>query len=173
MIRRVLAVTVLTLSLVVLGGTVAETASAQYNPTECRFVTDSPSATAGQTIKISGQGFTPGQVANFTINGIPIASAVADTTGGIDTTAVIPSSLPAGTYEIVVDSCAGQPQVSSIDISGSSANAASGAASSGSTSGSLTSSGADPMPFVKAALLLMAVGGFIVLATKRRDHART
>jgi len=173
-IRRIVALTVCTLAAVGIVG--VGTAQAQYNETDCRFLVTPLEPAPGQEVTINGQGFPANQPVNFNLGQFTIASATTDAGGGVYATGVIPN-VEDGTYDITVD-CGGVASNESITVNSganSSGNNASGsnAGSTGSTTGSLAGTGADPLPFVKAALMLLAVGGLIVLATKRRQPART
>lgn len=155
----------------------ADSASAQYNPTNCGFIVTPTSVTAGDTVTITGQGFPSGSTVIFTVDGIAIATTTAtnDYIGAVDTTAVIPADLPTGSYVVSVD-CAGVSSTQTIDVASSSSASgqqSSGTGSSGTSSGSLADTGANTMPFLKAALLLIAFGALILLSTKRGRHART
>lgn len=172
MIRRVLAVAGVMACLAVGFVATANVASAQYEPGQCGFIVTPSSVVAGETVSITGQGFPSGSVVTFSLGGIVIAQATASTdgTGVVSTSATIPSNIDTGSYTITAD-CAGTVATQSINISA--ASSSSGNTNSGSTSGSLASTGLDPMPIVKIGLLLLACGGLVVLASKRREHARS
>jgi antitoxin (DNA-binding transcriptional repressor) of toxin-antitoxin stability system len=174
-IRRVLAagLAVLCLTAGLVAG--ADVASAQYAPGACVIIVDPTSVSAGETVQITAQGFPPGQTVTFTVAGIPIASVTAsnDVAGQVTTSATIPADLPEGTYTIEAQ-CGNQLATASVNVSSAASNAGAGnrSAGSGSTSGSLAGTGADPMPFVKAGLLLLACGGLILLAVRKREPVR-
>ena len=174
MIRRVLAATGVMLSVAVGLFVFPDTATAQYNPIECSFSYTPPSVAAGDSITITGQGFPSGALVTFMLNGSILAQANASTdgTGFVTVDATIPANLPAGTYDISTSDCPNNSvAVQAINVSaGSSANSSGNA---GSSSGSLTSTGRDPVPMIKIALMLLAGGGLVLLASRRRQHART
>jgi hypothetical protein len=145
----------------------AQPAHAQYTPVECAFIITPSSATAGETVTITGQGFPPNQTFTFAVNGIAFATGTSDAAGTITATGTVPSSVGSGTFNITVD-CGGILATQSINVTAASSNG-----NTGSTSGSLASTGLDVMPFVKAALLLLGVGGLLLLTARRREHSHS
>ncbi|MBI2705697.1 MAG: hypothetical protein HYX32_10475 [Actinobacteria bacterium] len=162
-IRKAAVVVVSLFTLLGLGLVLAPAASAQYNPNPCGFIITPTTVAPGQTINIVGQNFPPNQPVTFTLAQFTIATATADANGNVNAIGTIPAELPDGTYTISVD-CLGVSSTQSVNVSSASAAQNPG----GSTAGSLAVTGADVLPFVKAALVLLALGGLLVIATRRR-----
>jgi LPXTG-motif cell wall-anchored protein len=162
-IRRVLAVTAL---LLCLGAPVvtAAPAFAQYGG-QCGFVLTPTTVTPGSTVQVVGQNALPNELLIFTINGITIGETTADPSGNFSATLTIPTTLPPGTYS--VDTNCGNA-VSSQSLNVSSANADNGNAAN--DAGNLPSTGSNTMLFLRWALALIAIGGLVVLGTRRRQH---
>lgn len=160
-IRRLLAMAAL---LVVVGAPVAPAAFAQYVPGQPGFIIDPTTIPVGGTFGITGQGCPPGSQVVFSINGTTIGTAQAsnDSTGSFATSITLPTSFGPGTYT-VVGRCGDVVMQNQLTVTGA---AASGARAS--TSGTLPSTGIDALPFVRGALVLVALGGLLVLAGTRK-----
>ena len=161
MIRRVLAVSALLLCLSAPVVT-ASPAFAQYGGT-CGFVLTPTTVTPGQTVQVVGQNATPFELLVFTINGVTIGTTTADANGNFSATLTIPTNLPAGTYSIDTN-C--DNAVSSQSINVSSANNA----ANNNNSNNLPNTGSNSLLFLRWALALIAVGGLILLGTRRRHQ---
>ena len=159
MIRRVLAVSAL---LLCLGAPVivASPAMAQYGGT-CGFVLTPTTVTPGGTVQVVGQNANPNEVLVFTIGDpITIGTTTADSNGNFTATLTIPADLAPGTYSVDVN-CGNS--VSSQTLNVSAANAENAA-------GNLPTTGSNTLLYLRWALALIALGGLIVLATRRQRH---
>jgi hypothetical protein len=114
----------------------------------------------GQTITITGTGWTPGSVVTVTFESDPVnlGSATADEVGRIALQAQTPS-VPLGTHVIRATSGADEALTTILVVSPSQARAAGTLARTGSS---------HSLPLARMALGLMAFGGLIVAASRRR-----
>jgi LPXTG-motif cell wall-anchored protein len=167
-IRRLMALT----AVLVAVGTPIAPAFAQYVPGEPGFIIDHTTIPVGGTFGITGQGCPPGSTVVFSLNGTTIGTAQAsnDSAGTFSTSITLPSSFGPGTYT-VIGRCGDIVMQNQITVT--SGAAASGAGRTASTSGALPSTGADSLPYVRAGLVLVALGGLLVLATRRRRHSHS
>jgi hypothetical protein len=149
--RRALLITGFIVAALLVGLSAAP-ASAQYGPGTGGAVTcDAGSAPPGATVTCTVTGCPPGSTANFTMNGEPIGSAPVGDDGSASTDVTIPSG--GGTLGVTCG-----------DVSASFGLGAAEAAA----TGSLARTGSDSLPLARIAMVLVAVGGLVVLAARRR-----
>jgi hypothetical protein len=144
----------------------ASPAMAQYGGT-CGFVLTPTTVTPGGTVQVVGQNANPNEVLVFTIGDpITIGTTTADANGNFTATLTIPADLAPGTYSVDVN-CGNS--VSSQTLNVSAANANNGNAAN--AEGNLPTTGSNTLLYLRWALALIALGGLIVLATRRQRHA--
>ena len=110
----------------------------------------------GQTITVSGTGCGAGETVNFFLDGQPAGSTTADQNGNFSGPVTIPPNEPAGTHTITAE-CG--THVLGFEITVNPTAATSSLSRTGSSS---------TIPLSGVAFALLAVGGFLVLAARRR-----
>lgn len=172
MTRRLLAITALVFTL---GVGLAPAAQAQYVPGQCGFTITPSTATPGSTITFAGTGGTPGETLQFRINATIIGTGTVNPDGTFSVTGTVPSNVSPGQYTVTV-SCNGVDISNILTVVSESAgvipgtSGTSGTFGTAGTYGTLPQTGSNAMLLLRVALALVAVGGLIVLGTRRR-HA--
>lgn len=185
--------------------TFGSVAGAQYPPAVCTVTVSPTSAAPGDTVTLSGSltdnAAPKGPIANqeivFTVDGLPLGSAVTDADGNFSTEVTIPADLAPGTYTIVAD-CGEGPDgeiLGNTDIrvtgstpttpttpggggnqgNGGNQGGGSGGSGSGSTGGgNLARTGTDLGLPVQIGVALLALGGIaLALSASRRRRGAT
>jgi 5'-nucleotidase len=142
----------------------ASPAMAQYGGT-CGFVLTPTTVQPGGTVQVVGQNANPNEVLVFKIGSITIGTATADADGNFTATLTIPADLAPGTYSVDVN-CGNS--VSSQTLNVAAANANNGNAEN--AAGNLPTTGSNTLLYLRWALALIALGGLIVLASRRQRH---
>jgi LPXTG-motif cell wall-anchored protein len=140
----------------------ASAAHAQYVPGEPGIIVDPNTVEVGGTIDVQGQGCPSGSEVTIYVDDILIATTVAsdDGTGSFDVKdIVLPSSIGPGTY--TVHAFCGELDLTAVLT-------VTAVATTTPTQTVLPVTGSDNGVYVKAALALIAVGGLLVLGTRRR-----
>jgi LPXTG-motif cell wall-anchored protein len=174
MIRRILVLATLVVGFLAMSGTAP--ASAQYEG-PCGILIDPAVVAPGGTVNISGQGAPPGAVLEAYIGDVFLGSTTAtDDDDGVFFfgNLTIPNSLAPGDYTITVSIQGGAPFDEDCQFADVLTNVLtiqapprppSGNQGGG---GALPATGSDPMPTVQFAAMLLAVGGLLVLSTRKR-----
>jgi hypothetical protein len=145
----------------------ASPAMAQYGGT-CGFVLTPTTVQPGGTVQVVGQNANPNEVLVFTIGDpITIGQTQADANGNFTATLTIPADLAPGTYSVDVN-CGNS--VSSQTLNVSAANAENNNGNAENAAGNLPTTGSNTLLYLRWALALIALGGLIVLATRRQRH---
>jgi LPXTG cell wall anchor motif len=170
----------------------AATAGAQVYPTPTLFATISDTTpTPGETVTITAGGYVPGTTVTVTLEpeGTVLGTAVADADGNVTLTVTIPADLSLGDHAVAVtgETTAGVV-TQAIPITVVSPSAADGGTQVPGTAGGfvpgavggadvtvtggLPRTGSDnSMPLARAAALLVAIGGVMVLTARSRRAA--
>lgn len=163
MIRRLLIVGAVALTALAF----ASPAGAQYDPGVAGLTLTNGDGSSGATcnpggaLTASAAGFQPGTEVTFTFNSDPVVLGTA--TAGDDTVASIQTTWPAnasdGTHTVVASGTDGTGpfEVSSSTVCGVS-----------SSGGALPRTGSDSAPLFQIAIALVAAGGILVLAARKR-----
>lgn len=154
MIRRVLAIAAM---LLVVSATAA---NAQYIPDQPGFIITPPTTTPGGAISFSGQGCPPNSTVTFTLNGQVIGQGQAAADGTFFIPGQAPNIAP-GQYTVIA-TCGDVTMSNILTIVSGSSTIIPG------TSGTLPQTGSNSLVIARVALALLAVGGLIVLGTRRR-----
>ncbi len=78
----------------------------KYPPGQCKFVTSTTSAKAGDPVAVQGTGFSALCFANVTLDGVQLASLPTDATGSFSGTVTIPAGTKQGGHTLsAADSC--------------------------------------------------------------------
>lgn len=170
MIRRLLIVGAVVLTALAF----APAAHAQYDP-DVQGLTltngdgsSGASCNPGGPLSISAQGFMPGTEVTFTFNSDPVVLGTA--TAGDDAVASLQSTWPAdaadGEHTVTASGTAadgsGSLEVSASTVCG---------VSTGGAGGALPRTGSDSAPLFQIAIALVAAGGILVLAARKRMHS--
>ena len=155
MIRRVLAIAAMLLLVP------ATAAYAQYNPGQPGFIITPSTTTAGSQVSFVGEGCPPGSTVTFTSNGATLGSGPVGSDGKFSVPGTVPSSFGPGQYTVTA-TCGNVVMTNILTVVASTSGVIPG------TSGSLSRTGSDSMLLVRVGLGLLAAGGLVVLATRRR-----
>lgn len=161
-IRLVLAVLATTLVLLT-----AAPAQAQDYPGGPTLTVDRPSVVCGDTVVITGKDFLPNSEVTLTVGGQVIGTVMTDDQGNFSFPWTVPCSLSGSVTVTAEDGV----NTLSVSITVGAPGPAPTAAPTPGTSGTLPRTGSDSDLLVRGGLLLVAVGGLLVLATRKRDRA--
>lgn len=169
MIRRMLVLGAMVVA--VFGATVsmAASAGAQYVPGEPGIIVDPSCSPVGGNISVEGSGVADSSTVTIQINGQTIGTTTANNEGDFLTGQItLPTTFTSGEYQIhAIQGSLDLTAVLSI-ATGPCAVAATNVTQT--TSSTLPVTGTNSGEWVKIGLALVAVGGLLVLATRRR-HA--
>ena len=161
MIRRLLVVAALLVTAVASLGVTATAASAQYHPGTPGIIVDPGSTQVGGKITVEGSGCPANVTVTLKIGDIVIGTVTSNDEGDfIDSDIVLPPSIGPGTYTIHA-LCGDLDLTTVLSVSAL-------APTTTAATGTLPRTGTDSGLWVKIGLSLVAVGGLLVLATRRR-----
>ncbi len=150
---------------------VAPTASASPYFQGCTLGVSTPTVVVGDQLSVTATGYPAGSVVTFTLHSTPVVlgSAVADANGQATLVFTLPVGTTPGVHQITANGvplgeC--DPDVSTNLM----VDAAVTATTAG--SGTLPRTGTNSAELVQLALVLIAVGGLITLATRKRRQSR-
>jgi LPXTG-motif cell wall-anchored protein len=156
-----------------LGGVVllfaAPAATAQDYPGGPTLTVDRPSVVCGDTVVITGKDFLPNTEVTLTVGGEVIGTVMTDGQGNFSFRWTVPCSLSGSVTVTATDDVNTLSVSITVSAPGPSPTAAPSPTPSG--TGTLPRTGSDNDGLVRAGLLLVAVGGLLVLATRKRDRA--
>ena len=158
MIRRVLAIAAMLLLVP------ATAAYAQYNPGQPGFIITPSTTTAGSQVSFVGEGCPAGSTVTFTSNGVTLASGPVGSDGKFAVPGTVPASFGPGQYTVTA-TCGDVLMTNILTVVAATSGVIPGTSG---TSGSLPRTGSDSMLLVRIGLGLLAAGGLVVLATRRR-----
>ncbi len=171
MLRRMMVIAAATAAVLVVGA--APVGAQQYPPSNNSVTVDDVTPHPCQSVTITAGTYSAGSTVEFTLASTPtsLGSATADANGVATLTAAIPDGTEPGDHTITASgtSDAGPlSQTVTVDVSGNCAGEVTTLTPAG-ASGPLPKTGSNStMPLARAAALLMAVGGVLLLATRRR-----
>lgn len=144
----------------------AAPAAAQDGYNDTPSLTCTPSTVdVGTQVTCTVTGCTPGSVADFTLNGVAVGSATAGPDASI--TFPVPPGTPPG-QAVVGATCPGLATALSTQLSVITATGVATPSSTTTTPGTLTQTGANSLGLAQISLALIAVGGLLVLASRKR-----
>lgn len=145
----------------------SSTGTSQYPPGQCSAGVSASSALPGQPVTAFGDGFRPGIRVNFRFSGgFFLGSAVADASGHVSLSFLIPSSAAAGMHTITLTG-GGRTTTTSIRVLSTSSAAV--VTSGNTTTGGLATTGANNLvPLVGGGAALVAVGAMTLFVVRRR-----
>jgi hypothetical protein len=135
----------------------------------CTLVLSQVTVTQGGQLQVTAEGYPSGAVVTFTLHSttlVDLGSATADANGNATLAFTLPADTPAGMHAITASGVpAGQcdPEVSTnlMVLAQSTTNTSTSA-------GSLPRTGTNSFELLQIALILIAIGGLITLATRKR-----
>jgi len=138
----------------------------------CSLAVSPLTASAGQTVTITGKGFNAGAEVTFTIDTTPpvvLGTATADSSGVATLAWVVPADMATGTHTISAagDGCSDPAKVSgevTLVLADTQTNT---------SAGTLPRTGGDYTNLLRLGILLVAAGGLVVLATRKRSTDST
>lgn len=175
--------------------TICDGGCAEPEPEAPRIELGAVSAVAGGIVTVTGTGFAPGSELRIELRStpVPLGTATADETGSFRATVTLPADTVPGAHSIVVIDPDGVETSTPLTVtaaagggvpgggvpgnggaggasgSGGVAAPGQGAGSGTGAAGSLAATGADSLPFLLGAVLLLGTGlGLIVLRRRRR-----
>ncbi|KJL26283.1 Endonuclease/Exonuclease/phosphatase family protein [Microbacterium oxydans] len=153
-------------------------------PAQPAVALESESVVAGGAVTVSGTGFRADTTLRIELRStpIPLGTVTTDATGGFRATVTVPADTSPGAHRIVLIDQDGVETAAAVTVTASTGGSAPGAApggapggrgdartGSGATgNGSLATTGADSTAFLLAGALLLALGGGLVIARRRR-----
>lgn len=170
MLRRMLVIAAATAALVV---GAAPAGAQQYPPSNNSVTIDDVTPHPCQAVTITAATYSPGSTVEFTLASTltALGSATADANGVATLTAAIPDGTEPGDHTITATGTSENGPLSqsiTVDVVGNCAGEATKTTTADAT-GALPKTGSNStMPLARTAALLMAVGGVLLLATRRR-----
>ncbi len=166
MIRRMLVLGAMVFAALAATAMLATSAGAQYVPGQPGIIVTPSCSAVGGNITVEGSGVPASSVVTISVNGITLGTVTANPDGDFLTSALaLPTSLTSGQYTLHATTGA-IDLTATLDVAtGPCAVAAATAAQGG---GTLPVTGTNSGEWVKAGLSLVAIGGLLVLATRRR-----
>lgn len=147
----------------------ASPAKAQDNYEETPTLTCTPATVeAGTQVTCTITGCNTGSVADFEFNGVPVGSATAASPASI--TFPVPEGTPPG-QAVVSATCPGVATALSTQLNVITATGTAAPSTSTTTPSTLTATGANSLGLAQISLALIAVGGLLVLASRKRRAA--
>jgi hypothetical protein len=138
---------------------------------------DATTVTAGDTVRLCGEGFLPGEQVQAFLHSDPVLLGLttAASDGHVDVTVTVPHSTPAGTHHLELRGVSSglsllSDAITVVAAPGETVTTPS-ATGTGTDTGTLAATGADSRGLAAGALLLVLAGALAVAATRRRDLA--
>ena len=171
MLRRILVIAAATAAVLVVGA--APVGAQQYPPPNNSVTVDDVTPHPCQSVTVTAGTFTAGSTVEFTLASTPtsLGSATANDSGIATVTAAIPEGTKPGDHTITATGTGAAGPLSqsiTVDVVGSCAGEATTPTTAGAGAPLPKTGSNSTMPLARAAALLLAVGGVLLLATRRR-----
>jgi len=155
----------------------------QYPPGQCKLMTSASAVRQGQSLTISGDGFTPGTTVSFLMDGVVIGTAIADPTGHVSLTFTVPMGTSVGRHSLSMSgggrlltggvtvlsaSTQGSVLPSGTQAGATQAGASAGSQFSGGGSSLATTGAGELTPLAGGGAALVGLGAMTMLAARRR-----
>jgi LPXTG-motif cell wall-anchored protein len=160
-IRRMLVLGALLVTTMATLAVTATTASAQYVPGTPGIIVDPGSTTVGGTVTVTGTGCPANVTVTIRIGTVVVGTATSNNAGNFTFTVKLPPSIGPGQYTV-------HALCGALDLTAVLSVSALPATTTIATGGTLPKTGTDSGLWVKIGLSFVAVGGLLVLATRRR-----
>jgi hypothetical protein len=149
-------------------------AFADYDPNAIGITTSTSATCDNGTLTVNGVNFEPGESVSLTLNGsVVLGSAVADPNGSFSTTVTIPASTAPGTaYTIVATGTSGDSSSTGITVAATCTTSGLAFTPSASSGSGLAFTGADIAAMSGVGAVALGLGGFLILAGRRRRTSR-
>lgn len=166
MIRRMLVLGAMVFAALAATAMLATSAGVQYVPGQPGIIVDPGCSPVGGNITVEGSGVPANSVVTITVNGTTLGTATANGDGDFLTASLpLPATLTSGQYTL-------HATTGSVDLTATldvaTGPCAVSAATVAQSPGTLPVTGTNSGEWVKAGLSLVAIGGLLVLATRRR-----
>jgi len=123
---------------------------------------DDSTTTPGQTVTISGTNCVPGQTVTISLNGTTLATAVTKDDGTFSATFNVPAGTAPGSYTVDAAGCTTEVLGVTITVGAAAVPAAAALPQTGAS---------NTEPLVRTGVVLIAVGGLVVFAVRKRRLA--
>ena len=163
MIRRMLVLGALLVTTMATLAITATSASAQYVPGTPGIVVNPGSTTVGGEVTVQGTGCPANVTVTIKIGDIVVGTATSNDAGNFTFHVKLPPSITPGQYTV-------HALCGDLDLTAVLSVSALPVSTTIATGGTLPKTGTDSGMWVKVGLSLVAVGGLLVLATRRRRH---
>jgi len=167
-IRRMLVLSAMVCAFLAATTMLATSAGAQYVPGQPGIIVDPSCSPLGGQITVEGSGVTPNSTVTIQINGVTLGTATSNPDGDFLTGKLtLPPSITSGQYTL--HALSGSLDLTAVlsVASGPCAVAANNVTAT-TVASTLPVTGTNSGEWVKAGLSLVAIGGLLVLATRRR-----
>jgi LPXTG-motif cell wall-anchored protein len=166
-IRRMLVLSAMVLATLTATAMLATSAGAQYVPGTPGIIVNPSCSAVGGTITVEGSGFPDSATVTIQVNGATLGTTTSNDEGDFLTSALaLPAGLTSGTYTL--HAVSGSTDLTSVLNIAVGPCAVAAANVTNSTAATLPVTGTNSGDWVKAGLSLLAIGGLLVLATRRR-----
>lgn len=138
-----------------------------YGPNAPSVTTNTSSVTPGGTLVVTGTGFEPNSLITLVLHSDPVTlgTVTANANGSFTDEVTVPSDTPPGDHTIIASDTYGDTASTEIVVTA----AVTGANSTTSSGGSgLAFTGADIAALTSVGAVALALGGMLVLATRKR-----
>jgi len=168
-IRRMLVLSAMVFAALAATAMMATSAGAQYVPGQPGIIVDPSCSAVGGTISVEGSGVPDSATVTIQVNGVTLGTTTSNNEGDFLITGLsLPSSFPSGQYTLHAIS-GSVDLTATLDIAvGPCAVAGNNVTATTAATGALPVTGTNSGDWVKAGLSLVAIGGLLVLATRRR-----
>jgi LPXTG-motif cell wall-anchored protein len=160
-IRRLLVLGALLATVVATIAVPATVASAQYQPNPPGVVVDPGTVTVGGKVTVTGTGCPANVTVTIKIGDVVVGTVTSDSSGGFTDNITLPPGIAPGTYTV-------HALCGDLDLTAVLAVTAVPVSVTTVTVATLPRTGTDSGVWVKIGLSLVAIGGLLVLATRRR-----
>jgi len=167
-IRRVLVLSAMVCAVLAATTVLATSAGAQYVPGQPGIIVDPTCSPLGGQITVEGSGVPAGSTVTIQINGITLGTTTANPDGDfLSDKLTLPTSITSGQYTL--HALAGSLDLTAVlSVATGPCAVAANNVTATTVASSLPVTGTNSGEWVKAGLSLLAIGGLLVLATRRR-----
>lgn len=140
-----------------------------YGPTAAAITSSSSAVGPGGSLTVGGSGFVPGGAITIVLHSTPvtIGGATANAAGTFSTVVTIPSDTTPGAHEIIASDDAGDTVSIALTVTGSSTGIG---ATPATATPDLPFTGADIAAVSGVGAIALALGGMLILTSRRRRH---
>jgi hypothetical protein len=153
-------------SVVALLGLGISTPAFAYGPNAASINTNATAVPPGGSLTVSGNNFFPGGSVSIVLHSTPVSvgGATVNANGSFSVSVSIPSATPPGAHTIIASDSEGDSASTGLTVTGSSA----GGATPATATPDLPFSGADIAALSGVGAIALALGGMLILTSRRR-----